>query len=129
MDPNCVLTLSVEPFLPSILSHSATPSTYPPYRQKAFLPVLLVIMYTLPTADAIFRSTVLATAAVLEHKAVSLGQDVSLLMPDIVKYGNYANAKTNVAQNIFGSSLSKLRSVKQKYDPKGVMTLTGRWKV
>lgn len=55
--------------------------------------------------------------------------NVNLADADVVMYGNYALAPETPVEKVFGGSLPRLRELKKKYDPKGVMNLTGGWKV
>lgn len=78
-----------------------------------------------PTADAIVHDAMVATQAQLQRTV----SGVDLADPNVVMYGNYALAPETPVESIFGSNLPALKALKKKYDPAGVMALTGGWKI
>lgn len=124
-DPNVTVSNVIEPFLSTILSHARTPSAYPASRARALLPTILEWSWVSPAADAEVQAAIIAAESQLQ-RTVS-GVDVA--DPDVVKYGNYAWTPDTRVEDIFGKSLPRLRALKRRYDPTGVMELTGGWKV
>jgi len=61
------------------------------------------------------NATSTLTAAVLKD-----GQNVS----DVMQYPNYSLGDTPIA-NMYGSTLPRLKALRTKYDPTGVMLRTG----
>jgi len=126
LDPTIQVTYTIEPFLPSFLSHGRTASAYPPSRQLPLLPTTFDYVYTPASADAACHAAMIASTAQLQQRAVS---GVNIADPDVVRYGNYALAPETPVEDIFGTSLPRLRVLNKLYDPFGVMALSGGWKV
>lgn len=124
-DPNITLSNSLDPFFPTILSHTRTSSAYPVSRERVLLPTLLEWAYVSPAADAEVQAAIIAAETHLQRTV----SGVDLADSDVVKYGNYAWTPGTSAEGVFGKSLPRLRALKRKYDPTGIMELTGGWKV
>ncbi|EIN13665.1 FAD-binding domain-containing protein [Punctularia strigosozonata HHB-11173 SS5] len=120
------LLYSVEPFLPSILSHNTSPSAYPPRRDVVYLPTSITFGWTDPSQDSLFIDSIMQTYRTLRIKAAAEGQPVTPA-EGYAKYGNYAIASTPLEQ-IYGDNLPELQRIKRTYDPDNVMGLTGGWK-
>jgi hypothetical protein len=123
-DPGSFVSYAVEPFLPSILTHSTSPSAYPPSRKQRYLPLNVYFEWALTTSDTAYQNAARKSAAHLTDVAVSLGQDVA----DAALYGNYAIFDTPVSR-LYGDNLPKLQAIKALYDPSDVMGLTGGFKI
>lgn len=78
-----------------------------------------------PAADADVRDAMVATQKQLQRTV----SGVNITDPDVVLYGNYALAPETRVEDIFGNNLPVLKALNRKYDPSGVMALTGGWKV
>ncbi|KAG1731564.1 hypothetical protein EDB19DRAFT_1737404 [Suillus lakei] len=113
----------VEPFIPSILSHSTTPSAYPPSRNRGLLPLNIYFAWTPPTSDEIMQQAIRDSAAHLRHLAIAGGQDVA----DAALYSNYAIFDTPLS-SIYGDNLPRLHAIKAAVDPTNVMGLAGGFK-
>ncbi|KAF5326342.1 hypothetical protein D9611_000612 [Ephemerocybe angulata] len=119
------MTLVAEPFLPTILTHSTSPSAYPFTRAKAYTPFQIFLSWSDPAQDAVFESALKRISDAMYAGLVSEGQADSLLAP---MYGNYAWGGTSVAR-IYGTNLVPLKVVKLRVDPTDVMGLAGGFKV
>ena len=122
---DAILTYSVEPFLPSHLSHANSPSAWPSpsVRQLGKAPSLLLVYFGWqnPLNDNVFVAAVEESAKRLAVVAKAEG-----LLSDRppVLYGNYVDANTPLV-DIYGDNLPKLRRLRAKVDPKNVMGLAG----
>ncbi|KAL0071222.1 hypothetical protein AAF712_001788 [Marasmius tenuissimus] len=115
----------VEPFLPSILSHSSSPSAYPPKRDKAYLPFDISFGWALSPFDDTMHDSIRQSTKHLENLAVTQGQaGVDTASP----YINYAIFDTPVSR-IYGDNLGRLQSIKARVDPDNVMGLAGGFKI
>ncbi|KAL4072441.1 hypothetical protein V8B97DRAFT_364045 [Scleroderma yunnanense] len=113
----------VEPFLPTIFSHNATPSAYPGSRERGLFPLAIYFGWMLPSSDELMRNATRMSAAKLSEKAISLGDSI----PDAPLYNNYAISDTPL-ERMYGDNLQRLRSIKQEVDPNNVMGLAGGFK-
>ena len=77
------------------------------------------------TYDADFLAGITETAARLRSLVV---KEQGALYENSPRYDNYAIYNTPLA-DIYGENLPLLEKLKKKYDPKGVMGLTGGWKL
>ena len=122
-----MVSYSPEPFLPSHLSHSSSPSAFPaPSARLGNAPSPLLIYFgwkgsrydhdfVAAVKETAKRLTVIAEAEGLLHKD-----------PSIV-YGNYAHAETPL-EHIYGENLTLLRKLRARIDPDNVMGLAGGFK-
>ncbi|KAF5337661.1 hypothetical protein D9758_012993 [Tetrapyrgos nigripes] len=117
------VTYDIEPFLPSILSSSAS-SAWPPTRDTAFLPQNIAFLWLDPSQDEDFFDAARQSAEQIKRVALAEGQKVEGASP----YPNYAIFDTPV-ELIYGDNLSRMRSIKAKVDPNNVMGLTGGFKI
>lgn len=117
-----LISYSVEPFLPSLLSHSISPSAYPPDRSRGLLPFNLYFAWTNSHLDGAFHKAIRHSAASIKAKAVAEGQDVA----SAALYGNYATYDTPLS-DIYGD-LRRLKMIKEAYDPFDLMGLAGGFK-
>ncbi|KAL0954148.1 hypothetical protein HGRIS_005285 [Hohenbuehelia grisea] len=118
------ISYDVEPFLPSLLTHTSSRSAYPPSRSTGFLPLNLYFAWTDAHFDGAFHDAVRASASHLTELAISEGQ--SLDAAPI--YPNYAIFGTPL-ESIYGSNLAALQGLKAKVDPENVMGLAGGFKI
>lgn len=100
-------------------------SAYPPTRSTGILPLTINYQFASATDDALVSSAIVSSAAQLGRVAEALGQPVD----EVPVYGNYATPGSFSADRVFGASLPRLTNVQKKFDPRGVMRLTGGWKV
>ena len=78
--------------------------------------------WTDASSDSVMLETSHATVATLDQFLAASGIRAS------AKYPNYALYDTKVEQ-LYGGNLAKLQSVKKRVDPKGIMGLTGGFKL
>ncbi|KAK7033989.1 hypothetical protein VNI00_012418 [Paramarasmius palmivorus] len=113
-----------EPHLSDILTHTNSPSAWPPSRSSADYPLFIHYAWTSESADESFRSAIKQSVAHLTDVAKAEGQkDVGKTNP----YPNYvydANAK-----KVYGDNLPKLKEIKKRVDPQDVMGLAGGLKI
>jgi FAD/FMN-containing dehydrogenase len=99
------------------------PSAYPPTRTRAFSPFWLYFFWTDPAYDSLMHSFVNQSAEHLKRIAITEGKD----MEDAALYPNYAIAETGL-EKMYGKNLARLRAIRERIDPEGVMKLAGGWK-
>ncbi|KAL0576117.1 hypothetical protein V5O48_005864 [Marasmius crinis-equi] len=119
------ISYDVEPFLPSLLSHSSSPSAYPPTRDKVYLPLNIYWAWGLSLSDDVLHDSVRQSTAHLESVAVAEGQSG---VDTASTYPNYAIYDTSVSR-IYGDNLSRLQAIKAQVDPNNVMGLAGGFKI
>ncbi|KAJ7780926.1 FAD-binding domain-containing protein, partial [Mycena metata] len=128
------LSVAIEPFLSTALSNNnatSRSSAYPPVRSPVLLPSNIFFGYTDAAEDAPMYAAIVQFQANIVAKAHARG----LIYPESQGgsiYSNYALAGPGGAHvlDFYGSThLAQLRSVRAKFDPDGVMSLTGGWKV
>ncbi|KAI0357738.1 FAD-binding domain-containing protein [Trametes cingulata] len=118
------ISYDVEPFLPSIFSHSPEGSSaYPPSRAQGLLPLNIYYAWGSELADDAMHSAARQSAEHLTQVAVAEGQDIA----NAALYNNYAIFDTPL-ERLYGDNLSKLQALKAQYDPDNVMGLAGGWK-
>ncbi|KAJ7044666.1 FAD-binding domain-containing protein [Mycena alexandri] len=128
------LSVAIEPFISTALrNNNATSrsSAYPPVRSPLLLPSNIFFGYTDAAEDAIMYAAIVQFQAHIVAKAQARG----LIYPESQggsTYSNYALAGPDGAHvlDFYGPAhLAQLRSVRSKFDPDHVMSLTGGWKV
>jgi hypothetical protein len=82
-------------------------------------------MWEDPAYDADFLAALTEAAARFRSAVV---KEQGALYENSPRYSNDALYNTPLA-SIFGENLPVLQVLKKKYDPKGVMDLTGGWKL
>ena len=85
----------------------------------------IVFVWENSTHDADFLAGITETAARLRSLVV---HEQGAVYENSPRYDNYAIYGTPLA-SIYGENLPVLEKLKKKYDPKGVMNLTGGWKL
>ncbi|KAK1236306.1 hypothetical protein PQX77_000468 [Marasmius sp. AFHP31] len=119
------ISYDVEPFHPSLLSHTSSPSAYPPTRDKVYLPLNIYYAWTLSLSDSAMHDAIRESTARLENFAVSEGQ---FGVDTASRYANYAIYDTPVSR-IYGGNLGRLQATKARVDPDNVMGLAGGFKI
>jgi len=119
---------AIEPFLPSYLSHTNSPSAWldSSARQpgKAPNPLLAYFAWNNTLHDNEFVAAV--EESVTRLTAVAKVQGLLSDHPKAL-YGNYVDANTPLV-DIYGDNLPKLRALKDKVEPSNVMGLAGGFK-
>jgi hypothetical protein len=110
----------VEPFLPSILSHNAAPTAYPPTREHVYFPLALYGVWEDAKYDNDVYDAIRQSAARIRDVAIEDGQDIT----NAPLYPNYALFDTPLS-DMYGGNVDKLRALRQKVDPHDVMGLAG----
>lgn len=100
-------------------------SAYPPNRALSLIPSAISFQWNDTADDVLIAQVTTEVSQHLTSVAAADGQDVNA----VAVYGNYASSDTWTAQRLFGASLPRLQTIKKKYDPGNVMSLTGGWKV
>jgi len=117
-----LVSYAAEPFLSNILSHSA-PSAYPANRAFGYSPFEMLFLWDNPADDAFFYGAIRQSTNRIRDVALREGQDVG----NAAKYPNYAIFDTPL-EEIYGVNLNRLRKLKNRVDPGGVMGLAGGFK-
>ncbi|KAJ7833877.1 FAD-binding domain-containing protein [Mycena olivaceomarginata] len=117
------ISYDIEPFLPTLYSHASSPSAFPPARGPGYVPLNLYFAWANPLADATFHAALQQSAQHLTDLAISEGQDIA----QAPLYTNYALYDTPL-ERIYGGNVARLRSIKARVDPDGVMGLAGGFK-
>ncbi|KAF5346348.1 hypothetical protein D9758_011479 [Tetrapyrgos nigripes] len=119
------ISYDIEPFLPSILSHNTSPSSWPPTREKTYYPQNIYFSWTAELADDVFFDAARQSAAQVTRVALQDGQEgVDTAAP----YPNYAIFDTPL-ELLYGDNLPRMREVKGRVDPDNVMSLAGGFKI
>ena len=89
-------------------------------------PLNLYFAWVLPVFEDAFTNTITSSARRIEQAAGAQG-----LLPEnpdeAWMYGNYAITGTPL-ERIYGGNLGRLREIRGRVDPEGVMALAGGWK-
>ncbi|KAF9460196.1 hypothetical protein BDZ94DRAFT_1324266 [Collybia nuda] len=117
------ISYDVEPFLPDLFSHNTTPSAYPPNRSIGLSPLNIYYAWLDPKFDSDFHQAARDTAASIRNAAIVESQDIIGAPP----YPNYAIFDTPLEQ-MYGSGLAGLKTLKASVDPTNVMGLAGGFK-
>ncbi|KAJ3772061.1 hypothetical protein EV361DRAFT_448626 [Lentinula raphanica] len=119
------ISYDIEPFLPTIFTHSQSDSAYPPSRSTAYLPLNLYYAWDLEIADDSFHSAIKQSANQITAVALAEGQTGVDSAP---LYPNYAIYDTPL-ERLYGDNVAKMQSVKARVDPNNIMGLTGGFKI
>ncbi|KAF8344646.1 FAD dependent oxidoreductase [Amanita rubescens] len=114
---------TVEPFLPSILSHNTTPTAYPPTRDHVYLPLGIIFSWLDAAYDDCFYDAIRQSAECIRAVAIEDGQDIA----HAPLYPNYAIFDTPL-RDMYGANVDKLHMLRERVDPHDVMGLTGGFK-
>lgn len=125
----------MEWFTPTFLTHARavpgfpTPSAWPASRAFTTLPNGFWAIYADAADDLLISQTLVETSDRFRETVAALGvRDVALNATDVVKYPNYAHWM-NTPEEVWGSALPRLLEIQERYDPEGVMRLTGGFKL
>ncbi|CAF1054790.1 unnamed protein product [Rotaria sordida] len=89
-------------------------------------PVNIQVGWALAVHDNAFIAKIKSMTAAVLKAALDDGQDVG--GPKQILYPNYALPDTPLEQ-LYGSNVSRLQSIRQAWDPNNVMNLTERFKL
>jgi len=120
--PGAFIGYTMEPFLPSLLTHGSN-SAYPPVRTQVFLPTCIIFSWDLESSDQTMYDAVKQSEAHLTAVAKHSGQNLD----NAPLYNNYAMFDTPL-QKMYGDNLVRLKKIKSVYDPFNVMGQAGGWK-
>jgi hypothetical protein len=119
----------VEPMLNTIFDHQPNgPAAYYHVPGKFLAPSVVDLYWTDATEDSFLHDLLKSIdVTVRDFVASAAGGSQPVEPPAGILYPNYAPYDTP-ASLLFGPNVPKLRSIQQKYDPKGVTDLTSGWK-
>ncbi|KIJ54864.1 hypothetical protein M422DRAFT_240953 [Sphaerobolus stellatus SS14] len=112
---------ALEPFTSTLYDHS-TGGAYPHSPAHPWTPFAPTIVYSDPANDGAALAAVKSACAIIQQIAIEEGQS----SPDAILYSNYA-AKGTDLRLLFGDNLPLLRTLRAKYDPLDLLSLTGGW--
>jgi len=117
-----LISYSVEPMLPDILSHGS-PSAYPCDRRVSFSPFPVYISWDSgkPKLDIFFQELIKTATRRIRKAAVDDGIDIG------PSYPNYAMFDTPLEQ-MYGTNVPRLREIKEDVDRDNIMGLAGGFK-
>jgi hypothetical protein len=118
-----LVTFSAEPFLQNLFQHSSLASAYPPDRARTLFPLGVLWGWFDPTADVEIQAAVAESTAALRAVALAEHQNVA----GAAVYPNYAPGDTPLG-DMYGGNVERLRKLRAKVDPEGVMELAGGFK-
>ncbi|KAG1744277.1 FAD dependent oxidoreductase [Suillus lakei] len=120
-----LISYDLVPFLPSLYSHSDTPSAFPSLRDSGQGYSFIEVYYgwTDSNDDDVMLKAGAESAAYMKQFAVDAGQDVA----NALIYPNCAPPGTALA-DMYGDAASRLHSIRSAVDPDNVMSLAGGWR-
>ncbi|EJT99163.1 FAD-binding domain-containing protein [Dacryopinax primogenitus] len=124
LDGSWYFSIDVEPFLPSAFTNNNQGGSYP--HEDALLPICFTFSWESSLDDSFWMNAIQDSANIVTQTAIAEGQP--LTGAEMIKYNNYAPANTPLDQ-LYGSNLARLQSIKAQYDPNNVMGLTGGFKL
>ncbi|KAG6908218.1 hypothetical protein DXG01_005690 [Tephrocybe rancida] len=120
-----LVSYDVEPFLPSLFTHTTkSSSAYPPSRTRGLSPFNIYYAWVLDSFDDTFHEAVKQSAAHIEAVANAEGQDVA----GLPLYPNYAIFDTPL-EDLYGHNVWALQTLKAFVDPTNIMGLAGGFKL
>lgn len=129
------VTTVVDRFDRDILTHAApldgfeTPSAWPATRNFPTFPGAISVVFSDPTDAAAAAQAVTAASDRIRNIAAAAGvTETAVGAPDVAMYPNYAHWSRS-PDEIYGSSLPKLRELQKVYDPNGLMKRAGGFKL
>ena len=123
IDNGTTAAYTVDPFNAGLFNHSLTPSAYPPDRSRPLMPTNLNFGRSSSARDADVAAMLRQSSAAVRAAALADGQDVA----SAAIYPNDALFGTPL-EDIYGANVPRLREIRKKVDPKGVMGLAGGFK-
>jgi hypothetical protein len=117
-----LLVYTLDPFELDFFSHGG-PSAFPPDRSRVVFPSGICYGWNDKSADQYMLDAMHRSAASVLAAGIEDGQDLTNAAP----YVNYALFGTPL-ERIYGEHLQRLREIRQRYDPEGVMERAGGWK-
>ena len=123
-DKDALVVFQLDAFEADIFTHGG-PSAFPPDRSHTVLPSNLFVLWSDKSLDDdsyVYNSLRNLSDSIIEA-GIKDGQDLK----DAAIYTNYALYGTPV-EKMYGKNVARLREIKEKYDPFGVMDLTGGFK-
>ncbi|KAJ7057508.1 FAD dependent oxidoreductase [Mycena amicta] len=120
------ISYDIEPFLPTLYTHSTLPKAFPP-TSAPYIPLNLYFAWLPSTSDEIIHNAMRTSTAHLTSVALADGQ-VGVGSDKAALYPNYALIGTPLGR-LYGANLPRMRAVKERVDPHGVMGLAGGWKL
>jgi len=119
------MSYDIIPYLPSLYSHSDTPSAFPASRDSGQGHSFIAVYcgWTDPNEDDMIRQLGAESVAYMKQFVVDAGQDVA----NALIYPNGARSSTPL-EDIYGDALPRLHSIRSAVDPDDVMNLTGGWR-
>ncbi|KAG1860272.1 FAD dependent oxidoreductase [Suillus subalutaceus] len=120
-----LISYDIIPLLPSLYSHSDTPSAFPSSRDSGQGYSFIQVYYGWTDAndDEVMLQLGAESAAYMKQFAVDAGQDVA----NALIYPNCAPPGTAL-EDMYGDAVSTLHSIRSAVDPDDVMSLTGGWR-
>ncbi|KAG2144148.1 FAD dependent oxidoreductase [Suillus bovinus] len=120
-----LISYDLVPLLPSLYSHSDTPSAFPSLRDSGQGYSFIEVYYgwTDPNDDEVMLQLGAESAAYMKQFAVDAGHNVA----NALIYPNCAPPGTALA-DMYGDAVSSLHSIRSAVDPDNVMGLTGGWR-
>ncbi|KAH8798000.1 FAD dependent oxidoreductase [Flagelloscypha sp. PMI_526] len=122
--PGGFSSYQIEPFLPTLLSHTNATSAYPPRRDVRYLALAIIFGWQGADNDTVFYDAIRQSAEQIKKVAVGEGQNLS----KAPLYPNFAIFDTPL-EEMYGVNVAKMHEVRDRVDPHRVMDLTGTWKV
>jgi hypothetical protein len=117
-----LLTINIEPFLPTYFNYSQG-GAYPHVPSSAApLPVVIQFGWDIPARDEYFINQTQSVANALVQAAVDDGQDIKQ-----IRYPNYALDSTPLSE-MYGDNVDRLKMIRQSWDRDNVMCLAGGFK-
>ncbi|CAE6360683.1 unnamed protein product [Rhizoctonia solani] len=116
------ISYDVEPFLPS-MSKRSKGGAYP--HDDFLAPLNLYYAWVGESEDEWYHAALEESTRFIREQAIAEGQDIGGAKQ--IKYGNYASATEDLA-SLYGPNLDRLKTIKNKYDPKNVMALAGGYR-
>ncbi|KIJ31859.1 hypothetical protein M422DRAFT_783691 [Sphaerobolus stellatus SS14] len=117
------IMFTMEPLYSSIFD-SSNGGAYPHTSAHPWKPFNLFLGYTNPASDAAAMAAVMSAATAVQQIAIAEGKSSLDAVLDI----NYAGLGTDL-KYLYGKNLPLLRTLRAKYDPHNLLSLTGGWKL